>query len=93
MFKVNEYYDGQVKSIAFNSNEGPATLGVMAPGKYEFSTSKHEVMQVVSGNMKVKLPDRENWENFEAGRSFNVPANSSFRLEITTESAYLCLYK
>lgn len=35
MFKVNEYFDGTVKSIAFGTAEGPATIGVMAPGEYE----------------------------------------------------------
>ena len=30
MFKVNEYFDGTVKSIGFSMAEGPATLGVMA---------------------------------------------------------------
>jgi hypothetical protein len=38
MFKVNEYYDGRVKSLAFASPAGPATVGVMAPGEYEFAT-------------------------------------------------------
>ena len=27
MFKVNEYFDGTVKSIAFGTAEGPATIG------------------------------------------------------------------
>ena len=39
MFKVNEYFDGTVKSIAFGTPEGPATIGVMAPGEYEFGTA------------------------------------------------------
>ena len=41
MFKVNEYFDGTVKSIAFGTAEGPATIGVMAPGEYEFGPLKH----------------------------------------------------
>jgi len=32
MFKVNEYFDGTVKSIAFDMAAGPATIGVMAAG-------------------------------------------------------------
>lgn len=39
MFKVNEYFDGTVKSIAFDMTAGPATIGVMAAGEYEFGTS------------------------------------------------------
>ena len=31
MFKVNEYFDGTVKSIAFDMAAGPSTIGVMAP--------------------------------------------------------------
>ncbi|MFP3355023.1 pyrimidine/purine nucleoside phosphorylase, partial [Pseudoalteromonas sp. SIMBA_153] len=34
MFQVNEYFNGTVKSIAFAGEEGPATVGVMAPGEY-----------------------------------------------------------
>ncbi len=36
MFKINEYFDGKVKSIAFETTATPATLGVMAAGSYEF---------------------------------------------------------
>ena len=53
MFKVNEYFDGRVKSLAFESIAGPATVGVMAPGEYEFATSTLEIMQVVSGKLTV----------------------------------------
>ena len=56
MFKVNEYFDGTVKSIAFGTAEGPATIGVMAPGEYEFGTAQREIMHVVSGALTVKLP-------------------------------------
>ena len=49
MLDVNDYFDGKVKSIGFNSDELTRTVGVMAPGDYEFSTSQHETMQVVCG--------------------------------------------
>ena len=39
MFKVNEYFDAKVASIAFQADTKPATVGVMAPGDYEFGTS------------------------------------------------------
>ena len=57
MLEVNEYFDGKVKSIAFQTATLPATVGVMAPGNYEFDTSKKEVMTVVSGQLTVKSPD------------------------------------
>jgi uncharacterized protein YaiE (UPF0345 family) len=93
MFKVNEYFDGTVKSIAFSESDGPATIGVMAPGEYEFGTAQSEIMHVVSGALTVKLPDASEWETFEAGRRFNVPANSKFQLSVAVETAYLCQYR
>lgn len=39
MFKVNEYYDGNVKSLAFSNDEGEVTVGVMAPGEVEKNNS------------------------------------------------------
>lgn len=93
MFKVNEYYDGKVKSIAFDSPAGPATVGVMAPGEFEFNTATLEIMQVVSGRLTVKLPGKESWESYGPGQTFAVPANQKFQLKVAEETAYLCLYK
>ena len=93
MLKVNEYFGGRVKSIAFETGEGPATVGVMAPGEYEFGTSTVEIMTVVSGQVTVKLPGSENWRDFRAGDTFTVGANLKFQLRVPADAAYLCLYK
>ena len=93
MFDVNEYFDGKVKSIAFAGEELPATVGVMAPGEYEFSTSKKEVMTVVSGALTVKLPGAADWQTFASGASFEVDANESFQLQVAQDTAYLCTYE
>lgn len=93
MFKTNEYFDGKVKSIAFTSTEGPATVGVMAPGEYEFGTSTVEIMSVISGTMEVKLPGSEKWQTIMANESFEVAANVKFGVRLQVETAYLCLYK
>lgn len=93
MFKVNEYFGGDVASIAFTTPEGPATVGVMAVGEYEFGTSALEIMRVVSGALTVKLPGREQWETFAAGTQFTVPADSTFQVRAEVETAYLCEYR
>jgi len=49
MFQTNEYFDGKVKSLAFQTETLPATVGVMAPGDYVFNTGDKEKMTVVSG--------------------------------------------
>ncbi|KWT00660.1 MULTISPECIES: pyrimidine/purine nucleoside phosphorylase [Pseudomonas syringae group] len=93
MFKVNEYFDGTVKSIAFSQVDGQATIGVMAAGEYEFGTAQREIMHVISGELNVKLPDSTDWETFSTGSHFNVPANSKFQLKVSVDTAYLCEYR
>ncbi len=93
MFKVNEYFDGDVASIAFSAAEGSATVGVMAVGEYEFGTSQLEIMSVVSGALTVQLPGRQEWETFSAGTQFTVPADSRFTVRADVETAYLCEYR
>jgi purine/pyrimidine-nucleoside phosphorylase len=92
MFKTNEYFDGKVKSIAFSTPGGPATMGVMAPGEYEFGTSTVEHMTVISGIMAVQLPDVQEWKEFKPFEMFIVPKDRKFKLRIATDAAYLCLY-
>ena len=55
MFKTNEYFDGKVKSIAFQGKEKPATIGVMAAGDYVFNTAEKERMSVITGELIIKL--------------------------------------
>jgi uncharacterized protein YaiE (UPF0345 family) len=92
MLKVNEYFDGKVKSIAFQTETLPATVGVMAPGEYEFSTAQKETMTVVSGALTVKLPGADDWHTFREGSRFVVEADRKFRLKVDVDSAYLCTY-
>ncbi|MFB9886095.1 pyrimidine/purine nucleoside phosphorylase [Balneatrix alpica] len=92
MLNVNEYFDGKVKSIGFPSAEGRCTVGVMVPGDYTFGTEQAEEMQVVSGALTVKLPEADEWETFNEGEAFYVPANSKFDLKVEVATAYLCKY-
>ena len=55
MLKVNEYFDGNIKSIGFNTDTLPATVGVMIPGEYVFNTADKEKMTVISGALPIKL--------------------------------------
>ena len=93
MFKVNEYFNGKVKSLAFQTADGPATIGVMAAGDYEFGTSTSEIMTVVSGTLTVKLPGSEVWKDYNVGASFTVEAGKKFQLKVAADAAYLCLYR
>jgi purine/pyrimidine-nucleoside phosphorylase len=93
VFKVNEYFDGNVKSIAFQSAEGPATVGVLAKGEYEFGTSTREIMIVTTGKLTVKLPDVVEWREYKPFEKFEVDAGRKFQVRIDEQSSYICFYK
>ena len=93
MLEVNEYFDGKVKSISLQTETIPATIGVMAPGEYEFSTSQKETVTVISGTLTVKLPDSDEFTGYQAGESFMVEANQSFQLKVAIDTAYFCTYE
>jgi purine/pyrimidine-nucleoside phosphorylase len=93
MFKTNEYYDGNVKSIAFEMPDGPATIGVMAAGEYNFGTSSVEYMTVTSGELLVMLPDEVEWKSYKPFETFTVVKDVTFRVKAESDTSYLCLYR
>ncbi len=92
MFKTNEYFDGKVKSIAFKTQNKPATVGVMAAGEYVFNTSEKEKMTVISGELSIQLKESDNNAVYRSGESFDIAENSAFNVTVTTDTAYLCEY-
>lgn len=89
---VNEYFDGQVKSIGFENDEGRATAGVMAAGEYEFGTSENERMKIVSGELEATLPGRDAPQTYRTGDQFTVAAHEKFHVKVVQTTAYLCFY-
>jgi len=93
MISVNEYFDGNVKSLGYTSDKGNSTVGVMEKGSYEFGTSTHETMTVVEGELVVLLPNETEWKSYKSGTSFEVEANTSFKVKSIGQTSYLCTYK
>ncbi|MBF0522046.1 MAG: pyrimidine/purine nucleoside phosphorylase [Candidatus Omnitrophica bacterium] len=93
MVQVNEYFDGKVKSFVINSGGIKKTVGVMEPGEYEFNTETKEIMTVVDGELTVYLPEYDEWEDYGAGSSFEISAQSKFKVKVAQDTAYLCQYE
>ena len=93
MFKTNEYYDGNVKSIAFEMPDGPATIGVMAAGEYNFGTSSVEFMTVTSGELQVMQPGETSYKVYKPFETFRVEKEVTFKVKAETDTTYLCLYR
>lgn len=93
MFKTNQYFEGKVVSIGLDSNEGTATVGVMAAGEYEFGTGSVEIMTVISGELTVQQPGSTEWITYGKFESFEVAKDVKFKVKCTQDTPYLCLYK
>jgi len=89
----NQYFEGNVKSLGYQSTEGKSTVGIINPGEYQFGTAQKEIMHVIEGTLSALLPESEEWQIFSAGTSFTVSANSSFRVRTDVQTAYLCQYR
>jgi hypothetical protein len=91
--KANIYYDGNVTSRTILFADGTKkTLGIMLPGDYEFDTSLHEVVEVLSGEVDILLPGSDTWQTIKAGGTYEAPANSTFKLKVKTLADYCCAY-
>ncbi len=92
--KANVYFDGQVTSRTVVFADGSKkTLGFMQAGDYEFGTEAPELMEMLGGEMDVKLAGSDEWVTYAEGSSFNVPGNSKFALKVKAGGAdYCCTY-
>ncbi len=93
MFSINEYFNGNVKSLGFESNHNSVTIGVMAAGEYEFGTTSIEYMTVTSGKMTVLLPDETEWKTINEYETFIVEKNTKFKVKVGESTSYKCVYK
>ncbi len=91
--KANIYFDGKVTSRTVLFGDGSKkTLGIMLPGDYEFGTADRELMEILAGSLEVLLPGEEQWVSVKGGQTFQVPANSRFKLKVTEVADYCCSY-
>jgi purine/pyrimidine-nucleoside phosphorylase len=90
--KANIYHDGKVTSRTLEFGDGSVkSLGIMLPGEYAFGTNDAEIMEMLSGELEVRLPNEE-WKTLNTPVSFEVPANSSFDVKVKTVTDYCCSY-
>jgi uncharacterized protein YaiE (UPF0345 family) len=90
MLKHNSYFDGKVQSIGFERHGRRMTAGVIDRGEYHFNTDAAERMNVIGGELSVRLTEKSEWQRYPAGTAFEVPAKSGFDVKADEPSAYLC---
>ncbi|WP_297441149.1 pyrimidine/purine nucleoside phosphorylase [Sulfurimonas sp.] len=90
--EANIYYDGKVTSRTVEFQDGSVkSLGIMLEGEYTFNTADKEIMEILSGDVSIKLPGEE-WKTLNVPESFEVEANASFDIKINSVTDYCCSY-
>ena len=64
----------------------------MMPGTYNFGTNEAELMEIIDGDVEVKLKGETSWNKYTAGTSFDVVANSAFDIKVNVITDYCCSY-
>lgn len=90
---ANVYFDGKCVSHTFHLGDGTRkSAGVIFPSTLAFSTAAPEVMELHGGRCRVRLAGSEDWKEYAAGESFDVPGDSSFDIETVETLSYVCHY-
>ena len=91
--KANVYFDGKVTSRNIEFEDGTKkSLGIMQVGEYRFNTDSAEVMEIIGGEIEVKLADEDEFVALNTPCRFEVPKNSYFDIRVKSLCDYICTY-
>jgi uncharacterized protein YaiE (UPF0345 family) len=91
--EANVYFDGKVTSRTILFSDGSRkTLGILLPGEYEFPTDEKEIVELLSGGLEFSLSEDHGWESVGPGESFEVPAQTKFKVKVKEITDYCCSY-
>ncbi|MFZ6656992.1 pyrimidine/purine nucleoside phosphorylase [Undibacterium sp. TJN19] len=89
--KANLYFDGKCVSHTILFADGSKkTIGVIFPSSLVFNTGAAEIMELNAGKCRIRLKGETEWNTYEGGQQFSVPANSTFEIETLETLDYVC---
>jgi len=89
----NVFFDGKCVSHSIVFADGTRkTVGVILPSTLTFNVTKNELMEINSGNCRVKIGDEPEFKIYKAGDQFNVAANDHFVIEAKEIVNYVCSF-
>jgi len=92
--KANVFFDGKCISHTVLFVDGSKkSVGVIFPSTLTFNTAAAEVMEIMSGQCRVKVAGESNFREVKAGESFSIPSQSSFQIEVIELVDYVCHFQ
>jgi purine/pyrimidine-nucleoside phosphorylase len=91
--KANLYFDGKCVSHTIQMVDGSkVSVGVIFPSQLVFNTQSREFMRIAEGQCHVKQAGESGWTLYKTGQEFEVPANSSFEIQVDAVLHYVCYF-
>lgn len=89
--KANVFFDGLCISHTVHFPDGSRkSVGVILPSSLRFETAAPEIMELLEGRCRVEIADSGKVAEYRGGQRFEVPAQSSFRIETLETLHYVC---
>ena len=89
--KANVFFDGRCVSHTVHFPDGSRkSVGVILPSSLRFETAAPEIMELIEGRCRVEIADSGKVTEYRGGQRFEVPAQSSFRIETLETLHYVC---
>ncbi|MCS4297134.1 MULTISPECIES: pyrimidine/purine nucleoside phosphorylase [Acinetobacter] len=94
--KANVHFNGTSISHAIELKDGTKkTLGVILPSKEPliFKTHLAERIEIFSGECSVQIGDAPDIKIYKSGESFQIPAQSQFKIKTSKVVDYICHFE
>lgn len=89
--KANVFFDGRCVSHTVHFPDGSRkSVGVILPSSLRFETAAPEIMELLEGCCRVEIADSGKITEYRGGQRFEVPGQSSFRIETLETLHYVC---
>lgn len=89
--KVNIFCEGKVQSRTLRYPDGRIqTLGVYLPGEFDFHSDGAEKVIISAGCAEVFFPADKDWRQVKVGETYDVPANTAFKVRCSEITEYIC---
>ena len=93
MYELRKYHGDKVMSLTYDDSEQSFSVGIIAPGEYQFGSLKKEIFTVTSGKIGFWVESDEGWTTCNITESFTIPEHKNFKLTVIETSSYICFYE
>lgn len=93
MFEVIEYHNGLVKCLSFETEDGHAVIGVMAPGEFEFISVGNGYFTVISGIIFIMLPSHLVWKPYKPYETIIIPTDIKYKVKCSANASFKLIYQ